>query len=236
MPSTRLTAQFVNSRHPPASGRIEYWDTHTRGLGLRVTDKGAKSWVVMYRTGGRQRRLTLGSFPKIKLAAAREMALEALNAVARGRDPAEEKKEARNTIYVAPETVAKAAEAYIEQRVRPRNRSWKETRRIFDKYVIPALGRRPLEEITRRDVSALVDDIAANGTPYMANRVRAGLSAFFNWCIEKSKIEVSPAMGVKAPCEESSRDRVLSDAEIRKLWRAWDKMGFPFGDAFRCFW
>ncbi len=84
MPTVRLTKQFVANAKPRAAGRIEHWDTHTSGLGLRVTEKGAKSWVVMYRVNGRQRRLTLGPYPRISLADARTRALESLNAVSKG--------------------------------------------------------------------------------------------------------------------------------------------------------
>ena len=68
MSAKKLTAQAVENAEIPAKGRSETWDTFVRGLGLRVTDRGSKSWVVMYRVNGRQRRLTLGSYPALKLA------------------------------------------------------------------------------------------------------------------------------------------------------------------------
>jgi hypothetical protein len=63
MPSIKLTARTVENAKPPAKGRIEYWDAALPGFGLRVTDKGAKSWTVLYRVHGRLRRATLGNLP-----------------------------------------------------------------------------------------------------------------------------------------------------------------------------
>ena len=91
----KLTAQAVEALKPPAKGRAELWDEQVRGLGLRVTERGVKSWVVMYRTSGTQRRMTLGHYPNLKLSDARELADETLRAVRKGADPAADKKAAR---------------------------------------------------------------------------------------------------------------------------------------------
>jgi integrase len=232
MPTARLTKQFVANAKPQSAGRVEHWDTHTTGLGLRVTEKGAKSWVVMYRVNGRQRRLTLGPYPRISLADARIRALEALNEVSKGLDPAAEKQAARAADSRA-RTLADVVSAYIERRVKPQNRSWKETERIFQRDVLPTLGKRPLAEVSRADIVALLDRMMGTGRPYMANRVRAALSAFFNWCVANSRLEASPAQNVPAPFKEKSRDRVISDDEIGALWNAWNEMGWPFGQAFK---
>ncbi len=128
---------------------------------------------------------------------------------------------------------------YIERRVKPQNRSWRETERIFQRDVLPAWGKRQLAEVSRADIVALLDRIMDAGRPYMANRVnmanrvRAALSAFFNWCVANSRLDVSPAQNTPAPFKEKSRDRVLSDDEIVALWTAWDRMGWPFGLAFK---
>ena len=230
----RLSAQAVESVPAPASGRTEVWDTLVRGLGLRVTERGAKSWVIMYRVDGRQRRHTLGTYPDLKLKDAREEAREALRKVAKGGDPAEEKIAARRAPAAdRPESVEEAAEEFIERYAKPKNRSWKETERIFQREVLPRWGKRPVGTIARRDVIELLDDIIDRGAPYMANRVLACVRRLFNWCVERDKISASPAANVKAPGVEAARDRVLSDEEIKTLWGAWESMGWPFGLAFR---
>src|SRR5450631_1397689 len=90
----KLTDTVINTK-PPKVGRLEFWDTHLPGFGLRITEKGARSYFVMYRVdrpGGRQlRRLKIGDAEVIKLAEAREDAREKLRQVARGVDPAEQR-------------------------------------------------------------------------------------------------------------------------------------------------
>ncbi len=88
MPRHNLTARFIDSIKPLAEGRIEYWDASTPGFGLRVAPSGRKTWVVMYRAGGRLRRLSLGTYPALSLGSAREAAKDALRDVAKGKDPA----------------------------------------------------------------------------------------------------------------------------------------------------
>ena len=94
MPSQKLTARTIENAKAPASGRLEIWDTLVRGFGLRVTERGVKSWTLMYRVNGRQRRLNLGRYPAYDLADARELARDALRQVGRGIDPADERKAA----------------------------------------------------------------------------------------------------------------------------------------------
>jgi integrase len=80
-------------------------------------------------------------------------------------------------------------------------------------------------------VIELLDDIVDSGKPVTANRVRAHLSKLFNWCMERDILEASPMAGVKAPVKEVSRDRVLSDDEVRWFWQACEEVGQPW-DAF----
>jgi integrase len=232
MAVTKLTARSVENADAPDKGRIEIWDTLVRGLGLRITDKGAKSWVVMYRVDGRLRRYTLGAYPTMNLSAAREQGREALIAVGKGRDPADEKIKARRAPRNAPDTVDRIVDQFIARYAKPKNRSWQETERIFRRYVIPAWGKLPITEITRRDIIALLDPIVERA-PYMANRVHASVRRLFNWCLERDLITISPAANVKPPGVETSRDRILTDDEVRTLWATWNEVGYPFGAVFK---
>ena len=92
MPSKNFNVRTINSIKPPSSSRIEYWDDETHGFGLRVSQTGRKTWIVLYRHHGRLRRLTLGTYPPLSLADAREQAKDALRAAAKGKDPASEKQ------------------------------------------------------------------------------------------------------------------------------------------------
>lgn len=95
--------------------------------------------------------------------------------------------------------------------------------------VIQAWGDRDIQEIGKRDVIDLLDHIADSGRITTANRTRAYLSKFFNWCVDRDILTVSPATGVKPVAKEVSRDRVLSDDEIRWFWQACEKLGQPWG-------
>ena len=81
-----LTARFVETVKAKDK-REENRDAEAKGLILRVTPAGVKSWAVLYSHGRRKRRLTLGEFPAIKLAKARELTLQALADIAQGHDP-----------------------------------------------------------------------------------------------------------------------------------------------------
>ena len=240
MPTARLSAKFIENIASPPQGRLDYWDSVISddealpgSFGLRVFSSGVRSWQVMYRVPQRdgslqQKRMTLGNYPGFSLSEAREMAREALVKVARGIDPAEDRKSTRARIAATP-TVAEAAREFIESYAKPRNKSWKETERIFNRYVLPTLGERLLPSITRSDIAGLLNEIASGGAPYMANRVLAAVRRFWNWCLEQGKVEASPVANVKAPAKEASRDRILSEEEIRAIWGACEQMGWPFG-------
>jgi integrase len=141
----------------------------------------------------------------------------------------------------------------VLKHAKAKNRSWRETARLLG--LRPVEGRpgefallrkrRPGEESNRRtrdglaakwakldvrDISKrdILEELDALGG-VASNRALAALRKFFNWCVEREIVAVSPCAGLKAPASEESRDRVLSDDEIRLLWAAADKIGYPFG-------
>ena len=87
-----------------------------------------------------------------------------------------------------------------------------------------------MQEISRRDVLDALDRVIDNGTPIAANRVFSAIIKFFNWCVQRDIVPASPCAGVKPPTAERSRNRVLTDDELRRVWHAADKIGPPFGD------
>ena len=83
-----LTDRFVAGAKGDGSGQVEFFDGKMKGLSLRVSRKGVKSWSFSFTTpNGKRARLTLGSYPAVTLAAARGLALEAQAAVQSGQDP-----------------------------------------------------------------------------------------------------------------------------------------------------
>lgn len=213
MPKTHLTARLVQSLKP-TDQRVEYFDGVVGGLALRVSPQGAKSWVLLYRVHRRLRRWTLGTFPTLSLADARDQARVGLRNVTLGRDPALAKRAAR-----AAETVDDLVTLYITKYAQPRKRSWKEDRRLLTKHVLPAWRHRAVGEIRRRDVREVIDTVAAAGAPTTANRLRAVLHKMFAFAIDDELVEVNPVTHVPRPAPERRRDRVLTHDELRQLWQ-----------------
>jgi integrase len=217
MPTIKFTVRSLDALKPPATGRVEYWDADVPGLGLRMSDRGRKTWTLLYRAGGRQRRFTLGTYPALPLADARDKAKDALRAVAHGKDPAAEKKAGREA-----DTVGELADLYIERHAKPNKRSWETDQRMLKRDVIPEWGRRKVKDIKRRDVIAWLDKIVARGAPIMANRTYEVARMMFNFAVSRDLIEASPFFGVSKPNAESQRERVLTADEIRSVWKAID--------------
>jgi integrase len=231
MPTIKLTALTVANAKPPAQGRIELWDATLPGFGLRVTSKGAKSWTVLYRANGKLRRMTLGPFPALPLAAARDRARDVLREVDKGNDPGAAKIEERQ--HAAATSFENVIAEFIERHCKPRNRGWQRQDRDLKREFLPYWRGRPIASIGRRDILEVLDKIADRTSPRRANRYLALLKKLFSWCAERGYVEASPAAVVKPPGREMSRDRVLSDNELVEVWRCCEATGYPFGDLFR---
>jgi integrase len=193
-----------------------------------VQPSGAKGWAVRYRHAGTPRKHTLGAYPAIDLKAARDLASKALRAVAEGRDPGREKIQER---AAKPDTVETVARQFIERHCKRSNRprTARETQRLLDLHVLPRWRSRLLREISRRDVLDLLDRIVDGGKPIAANRTFSAVRKMFNWAVARDIINTSPCAGVKPPTAERSRDRILTDSELRDVWHATIKIGGPFG-------
>jgi integrase len=227
-----LTPKGIEALEANPDKRLEIPDPGLSGLYLVVQPTGAKSWAVRYRFAGKPAKLTLGRWPVMTLAAARKAAGDAIEAVEHGNNPAAEKKA----------TKAATLEAHLSERDRIKTlvgqfdkrhlsglKSGAQARQFLDRFVVKAWGDRDVQTITRRDVIELLEKIVDSGRGTTANRVKAHLSAFLNWCVARDIIAVSPATGVKPPVKEASRERVLTDDEVRLFWRACDKLGEPWG-------
>lgn len=233
MPTSKLTNVKILKTPLPSSGRIEIWDRQTRGLGLRITAYGTRTWQMVYRVDGKQRRLTLGRYPDLSLADARIEAASHRTSIAKGNDPIELlEAQKRDRIEKRSNRLDHVSAEFIERYAKPKNRSWKETERILNREVIPDWGKRSVADIKRRDVITLIDNIS-DRAPFMANRTLSAVRRFFNWCVERDMIDINPAAGAKPPAVEKSRDRVLTDDEIKAIWTGCDKLGWPFGLAFK---
>ncbi len=187
----------------------------------------AHSWAVRYRIGGRPRKHTLGSYPAVDLKTARNLASKALRAAAEGRMLARKGQRARHRL----DTVEAIGDLFIERHCKRANRprTVEGTERLLRQYVLPRWKGRLAREITRRDVIDLLDRVVNSGKPTTANRVLAAVRKMFNWAVARDILHATPCVGVEPPADERSRDRVLTDGELRNVSMAAPKIGGPYG-------
>jgi len=205
----------------PENHRIEVWEDGVPGFGLRVSPKGRKSWVYLYHFNKRPRRMTFGIYPKIGLAKAHKLLAEAKLKLDEDPpiDPGAIKLKDTARARLAP-TVQNLADEYMEKWAKVKKKSWREDERILNKHVLPEWKNIKVEDIKRRDLILLLDDIEA---PIQANRVLALVRKMFNFAIDRGILEVTPFTRMKLPHDEAERTRTLDHDEIKAFWNRLDK-------------
>ena len=226
MAGRKLTARIIESM--AASGkRSQIFDSEQRGLCLRISESGEKSFSVCYKHSGRMKRLTLGKFPEVSLADARSRAREALNRVANGVDPQQHKM-----IERLADTFGELVDTFLEKYA-DKKRSGREDRRILKKYLVPELRHVRAKDVMRAQIRVILDAIAKDA-PIMANRVLASVRKMYNWAIGQDLVVHNPCFKLPAPSKERRRDRVLSNDELKKVWIALDNdKSSVISDAFK---
>ena len=203
----------------PAAKTAFLWDGQVTNLGVRITPKGAKAFVLFYRAAGRKHLATLARCSEISLKAARERAGRELAAIRDGdADPLERRREAREAPTVA-DGLDRFFGEYVPERIatgRMTETTARKYRNQADNYLRPAVGKRPVADVTRSDIETMVKRLAR--TPTLRNRVLAFTSrlfrAFEDW--EWRPQHSNPVRGVDRAREEA-RDRILSPREIAAL-------------------
>jgi integrase len=209
----KLTPAFVAKATVADRERVIFWDEAMPGFGLMVTRNGHQSYVVQYRAGSRSKRMHMKN--GLTLSAARKEAKAILGAVAKGGDPLGERRKAKGG------TLKAIVEEYLA-RESDRLRTIDERRTVLNRLVLPTLGSRQINDITRTDIVRLLDRIAdENGAP-MADHVLAYLRRVLTWHASRSDDFRSPIVRGMARTRPSQRrrQRVLSDDELRAVWRA----------------
>ena len=214
-----LTEKRIRDAKPEPKIRI-LWDGQVKGLGVRITPAGAKSYILNYRVAGRERRATLARVSEISLKGARARAGEELAAIRAGdSDPLERRREAKEAPTVN-DGVDRFFAEYVPERIassRLKERTVREYRLQADGVIRLAVGKRRIEEVGRRDIERMVKPLR----PVMRNRVLALASRLFTlfqsweWC------ESNPVRFVEKAREEP-RDRTLSESELTALGTALD--------------
>ena len=205
------------------------WDEEVKGFGLKVTPTGARSYVYQYRMGGREakvRRFTIGQHGQWTPDGARKEAKRLAQLVDQGQDPA-----LLNTVR-RREAIELAFSSYAERFiVEYLQIEWKGGHElasgILRRSAIPFLKQKSIREISRADISALMDKLA--GKPATRRNAFAVLRRLFKWAVNRGDLDVSPIRDMDAPSAPASRDRVLADEELARVWHAAGQAGYPFG-------
>ncbi|WP_293951386.1 tyrosine-type recombinase/integrase [Sneathiella sp.] len=203
------------------------------GLALRVSPSGNRSWIVTARRPGKKNpsRFTLGDYRELSLTDARDRALKFKAQLREGGDPVLEKRKRREAAAQVASaeivTLRSVSDRFLAH-CRKKNRTADQQDRTMKIDVLPVLGDLPLDGIKRSDIISLIET-KAETSPVMANRILSLVRRFFNWAISVDLLGDNPAAGVKPPHAEKTRDRVLTDDEIKKVCIAAENMGKPFG-------
>jgi hypothetical protein len=210
----RLTDLAVRKAKPEPKAYL-VWDSKQPNLALRIQPTGRKTWYCIYSRSGRSRWLSLGNAAAVGLADARTMAGEAILKVAKGGDPAADKRAERG-IGSFGELQAR----YLEEHAKKRNRSWAQADALIRKHVMPCWGKLPAKSISRADAKALMSKIDG---PIAANQVLAAVSAVFTWAASEELVGANPCRGVPRNATKS-RERILADTEVARFWKALDEV------------
>jgi len=225
-----LTDAKIKGLKAPERGQAEYADKVVSGLRIRIGASGTRTFIIRKRIGGRIANVTVGRFhdQRFTLTDARKKARTLLNDIEGGHDP---RGETRKKTGAGAGTIRSLFDDY--KKAKAGRRSIAEVERIFNKYVLPEIGDRLADSLSRADVTRLIDGVATGGgkpTPVMARAVAAQLSAFYTWAMPRlDRLDVNPCRDAGKPDVPKPRERVLSNDEIKALWTVLEGEGLPWG-------
>jgi integrase len=228
MPRVKLTKSAIDALPVPETD-VVHWDNSLPGFGVKVTPKGRKVFIVLYRTGGagsKLRKYTIGTYGNVTLHQARIAAQKVFAAKLEGRDPAAEKREANRRVVT--DRVDDLLETFIAQRL-SQNRSAGEISRLLRREIGRSWSGRSIHQISKLDVIEVVSAIEQRGAPAAANKALKSIKIFLSWCVGRAVLDQSPAEGVPLPTKEIPRDRVLEDRELGCIILAARHISKPFG-------
>jgi integrase len=215
------------------------FDSACRGLGVRLTAKGTRAFVVQWTDPATHRKVRepLGVWGSITLEQARAAARARLGAVAQGIDVKAERDRRREQAERDRAEAALSLRALIDEwsalhLVHRRPRYAAEAKRALY-HSFEHLLNRPAARISRTDAVNTLDTLVRAGKAAMAGRTMAYARACFRWAQKRGKVPTNPFQDLPIAAGATERDRVLSDAELAAVWQAADRMPYPFGQFFK---
>jgi integrase len=251
MPKIKLTQLACERLKPPPPDvqSITYWDQHLPGFGLRVSSRGRKTWIAMYRVNRKEVMETIGTmYIMPSVAQARDAARASMIKARQGINPVEERRAAEalaaesaaREAFTFPKLVERYMREHAERHTRPSTA--RETRRTLNRAVT-VWTDRPANSICKSDVRGLIDDIAnkrlrkqtgaVGGALIESNSVLGSLRTMFKWAVREEILTTDPTEGVAKRGKEVPRDRVLDADELRLFWEGAEQLGWPFEPLFK---
>lgn len=200
----------------------KYYLREGNGFAVRVLPSGFKTWLYIFTFDSKRHEMNLGEYPAVSLETARQKYHEAYRLFQNGKNPAAAELERLEDRRKAP-TVADLCGEYIERHAKRFKRSWAKDERILNHDVVPTWGKRKAADITKTDVVRLLEKIVVDrNAPGMANNTFQVIRKMFNFAVDRDTLKYSPCIGVKMPAPKNTRDRVLTEAEIKTFWHNLD--------------
>jgi integrase len=237
MAKRTLNDRMLKALKPAAMGkRYDVMDALMPGFGVRVTDKGTKTFVLVARFPGYEQptRRAIGEYGELTLEAARAKARDWHALIRTGKDPrSEEERTKAEQLRRDKNSFTAVAEEFIKRHV-SKMRKAKEVERNIRREFIDRWAERPITNITRHDVMAVLNAAVDRGSPYQAHNLLGYIRRLFNWAISRGTygLETSPCdrlRPVDAIGPKKSRRRILSDDELRAFWKCTGKTPYPYG-------
>jgi integrase len=248
MPKTTLTDRGLKAYKPAAAGKTyDRMDSQVPGFGVRVSEKGRKTFILVTRFPGKPdpTRRAIGEYGAITLADARKEAQKWLDMIRRGVDPREERDREQQAEQRKRENSFRAVTEEFIRRALPGQRKARQVEQDLRREFIDQWGGRPITEITQHDIVRVLDAVVKRGEDergrpavHQAHNLLGHVRRLFNWAIARGVYGLD-----RSPCDRMKphdvigkkevRQRVLNDAEIRALWAAAEALGYPYGPLFK---
>ncbi|MDR5900315.1 tyrosine-type recombinase/integrase [Halomonas vilamensis] len=218
MPKQKITQHAVERIMPPKKGKIDYFDTETPGLVLKVLASGTKTFSCRYRDlRGKQMERKLGSAQVLKLSDAREQVLAIQAKLAMGEDPFE----VRRTLKDIP-TFGEFVAGHYMPFIKGYKRSWETDETLLRNHVLPKIGNLYLDEIKRQHLIEVFSEHRATHKPASTNRMIVMTRYIFNLALkwEVEGMTRNPTAGIDVYPVNNQRERYLKDDEALRLFEA----------------
>lgn len=231
MPQVELTDKFCQSAKCLSGRKTDYFDTLVKGLVLRASAGGQRTWFCVYGPPSKRQWLKLGTYPEVPLGSdkgARQRAKDTRAKVGDGADPVADKK-----ALAASQTVADLVDNYLKRHASGKRSSDEIARRLrknvsgrdaegksLEGRSEGCFGDIKLSDLHRRDITKAIDAVKDRGAHVEANRLFEDVRAMVRWARGRGDLDENLVEGMRKPTETVERDRVLSADEIKAMWGA----------------